>query len=298
MSLVYYSLACSPDGAREEQLVQSMRSLRRHNGQIRVNLFLYGTPRRETLEEAQRQGVDVIHLGEFSDCFSELPRHWGQALVQHPTLHKLLSLRHCSFDGVDQVMFVDCDTFFFDDVDKVFAQHRDCDWYAREESLSRRNAHWYNPEYLDEDLLADIARREGLVVVPPYNSGVCVMNRGVWWGLLWLVEDFLWYAWRLLLGASLWRPEAMRNAALVQFVRDHASERERALALPYPSSNGWILEQVALWLVLGRLPQLSHNLLSPSHVAQGGEFTQITGQVLVHYFSEAEHRFFAMLGRV
>jgi len=47
------------------------------------------------------------------------------------------------------------------------------------------------------------------------------------------------------------------------------TDRDRVTALTYPSTNDWIIEQIALWLWLGRLPHFSLGTLSPAHVLQG-----------------------------
>ena len=54
--------------------------------------------------------------------------------------------------------------------------------------------------------------------------------------------------------------------------------------LPFPSSNVWIIEQVALWLTLGHIPGLTHGHLSREHVRQGSEESESEATVVHHYF--------------
>lgn len=295
--LVYYSLACVDGGMRERQWVQSVRSLRRHNDRVPVTLFLYGDASDRLLDEAARWSVAVRHLGPYLDCFRELPAHWGPWLAQFPTLHKFLSLRHCPTDGVDQVLYIDCDTFFFGDVEHLAARYRARHWYAREEGPLPSEFNDPN-NCVFHDQLSAIVRQEGLVPVRPYNTGVCFMNGGIWGPFGALAEDFLFYAWRLVLGACLWTPEVVSNRALVDFVRSGASPGECRLALPYPSNNFWLLEEVAWWLTLGRVPHLTHDVLAWQDVVQGGEYVESQVHVLAHYYSWWEDKFFAQVAEL
>ena len=65
------------------------------------------------------------------------------------------------------------------------------DWYAREEPGSLRSQFGSNPKHVDEMLLQSIARSENLRSIPPFNSGVCLMNHGIWRGLIGLGDIYL-----------------------------------------------------------------------------------------------------------
>lgn len=54
--------------------------------------------------------------------------------------------------------------------------------------------------------------------------------------------------------------------------------------LPLPSSNPWLLEQVALWLTLGKIPGLTHSGFCREHVRQGGEQGGYNGQEVVYHY--------------
>jgi hypothetical protein len=299
MRLVYYSLAAVGNRACERQWVQSIRSLRRHNRGIWVYLVVWGTPHADTLAEAARLGVRVINAGAYDRGFAHLPAAWAEILGHNPTLHKILSLRHCPTEGVDQVLYLDCDTFFFGDVDALFDLYRGRHFLAREEPGSRRSHYGYNAGYIDEDALAGLARREGRVPVPPYNTGIFLMNGGLWNHLRALADEFLVCAWRLMVGlrfASLLG--ASPDDTVVCLLDRHVTDEDRRRHLAYPSSNAWIVEEIALWLTLGRVAGLTHDVFHRTHVIQNGEVLALAPRsgplpIVAHYFSGWEERFFA-----
>jgi hypothetical protein len=301
MRAVYYSLAALGNAACERQWVQSIRSLRRHNREIWVYLVVWGAPRAETLAEAARQGVCVVDVGAYAGAFTHLPPAWAEILRRNPTLHKILSLRHFPTDQLDQLLYLDSDTFFLGDVEGLFSLYRGQHFLAREEPGSRRSHYGYDSGYIDEDALAAIARGDGRTSVPPYNTGIFLMNGGLWNHLRALVDDFLVCAWRLMVGlrfASL--AGAAPDSAAARLLDCGTTDEDRRGCLPYPSSNSWIVEEIALWLSLGRVAGLTHGAFRRAHVAQNGEALAIGAQrgplpVVAHYFSGLEEQFFARL---
>ena len=114
--------------------------------------------------------------------------------------------------------------------------------------------------------------------------------------LLALLDDFIWYAWRLLLGACLTSPELFNGSELPSLVMSGLRPSEPRVALPYPSNNVWILEEIATCLTLGRVPGALHETFLPEDVAQGDEcFGAPPPRVVAHYFSVGEDRFVASL---
>jgi hypothetical protein len=278
MNLVYYSLAALGSNACERQWVQSIRSLRRFNPTIPVRLFLYGSPSPDTWAEAVRMRVEVTDLGNYSNCFAHLPQGRAAVLETHPTLHKILSLRHLPDAAYDQVLFLDCDTFFFADVEHLFARYHAHHFCAREEPGSRRSHYGYDPACIDEDALFELAMQEGLVPVPPYNTGAMIFNGGLWNQLAALGDEFLDFTWRLL-----------------------GARGDKGDRLAYPSSNAWIIEEIAFWLTLGRFPSLTHQAFARDDVAQNGE---VAGRIaayrplLAHYYTAGEAYFFHEVQRL
>ena len=303
MRFVYYSLANAPDAGREQQWTQSIRSLRRYNAEITVWLFLFNGATAELLREADRQRVHVHYLGEYGELFRQTHGR-GSVLALYPTFHKFLVLAHASLGDIIQILYLDCDTFFFENVDRLFDRYSAHQWYAREEPSSRRSHFAYDPNHIDEDLLEHVAQCEGLRHVFPFNSGVCLLNHGVWHELERLRIPYLDLAWRLLCGRELngHNPSLVRDPEIHQAVLSTVTDIDRTRALPYPSLNTWIIEQIALWLALGYLPDFSLGTFAPSDVPQGGEFHDVLRSrhrcILAHYYSGTESEFFELVGRI
>jgi hypothetical protein len=84
-------------------------------------------------------------------------------------------------------------------------------------------------------------------------------------------------------------------------VRQSLIRAPKRRALSYPSSNWWIVEEIATLLTLGGLNRLTHDVLRRADVAQNGEFNDPYGSsppTLVHYFSSLEDEFFGRVGRI
>ena len=240
-----------------------------------MRLSIFGEPARETLAEAQRQHVEVVFHGPYHSCFAGLSPARVEALARHPCLHRVLSFGALP-DGPGQVLYLDCDTYCFGDIAAIFGHYGHRHFFAREEPGSRRSPQGYDPSYVDEDALATLAAQCGVAFVPPYNAGVVMMNGGLWRRLAELYAEFLERVWRL----SPERPDG-------------------ASPLPYPSSNTWIIDEVALWLTLGRFPDLTHGVFDPAEVAQNGEFSDLLARGrpprLAHYYTSWEDTFFSTL---
>jgi hypothetical protein len=299
MRLVYYSLANSRDARLEGQWIQSIRSLRQHNAQVAVALLLYNGASDTLFEECNRFGVTVYPMGSYKESLAHLHVQ-GSSLAVLPTFHKFLALHHAPLYEVSQLLYVDCDTWFFGDVDILFERYRDADWYAREEPSSRLSKYGADPRHIDEHALASLAQSEGARSISPFNTGVCLMNHGIWQQVDKLRVTYLDLAWRLLCGTQLGvgQPVAddpeMRSSVL-----NAITSTDRFRALPYPSTNIWIIDEIALWLALGRLAHFSLGIMSQADLTQGGEFAEGSGgSILAHYFSTQEEQFFRVVPRL
>lgn len=294
MTAVYYSLVLTEGQATgyQNQWIRSIGSLRRYNQTVPVHLFLFNEPTQEILRKADEYHVIVHQLGQYRNCLRDLAGEEGAALSCIPTLHKLLPLGHFGA-SVSQVLFLDCDTFLFGNVDRLFEKYRQCRWYAREEAHSRGSVFLeYRPSHIDEDALSRIAIEAGSSPFPPYNSGVVMLNHGLAAELFGLRKEFLRYAWRLTLGAGstagLGIPQELGEIA-------RAATLGQDGRIEFPSKNFWILEQIALWLTLGRIPGLSHGRFLMEDVLQNGEFMIYRSYrrkcTVVHYFRGNEALF-------
>ena len=197
--------------------MQSIRSLRRHNAAVEVHLVLYGEVPSAIVREAERQRVALHCVGSFRERLEDVCPGHADALSAYPALHKTLSLRFLPARRSRQVLYLDCDTFFFGDVASIFASHQSRHFYAREEPWSRRSPYGYRPSYLDEDALARICAAERLRFVPPCNTGVMLFNHGLWAdarGGIGAVADLLLAAARRRL-----RDESLRGSAVPDCAR-------------------------------------------------------------------------------
>ncbi len=271
--LVHYSLALPPDEPRPDLIRQfgiSLGTLREHNPSIPTALFVYGGMGAELAALCREHDVLVHQQGPYAERLAALcPAGWP-ALAGYPLLHKFLNFRELARTGARQILFCDCDTVFFDDVERLFDRYGDADVVAREEVHSGRSIHGVDRTFIDEPLLARIAAADGAAVVPPFNLGVVLFNHGVWRELARLDALIVDSAWRLTAGA-----------------------------LPFPSTNWWILDEVALWLALGHVPRVRTADFAPGDVAQNGEFARTdpraAGWILCHYYSQNMHRIEAWL---
>jgi hypothetical protein len=302
MSHVYYSLANLGDGRYERQWLQSIRSLRRRNASVEVHLVLYGPVSNAIVRESERQRVALNCVGGYRERLEQACPEYADALSGYPALHKMLSLRFLPLRNARQVLYLDCDTFFFGDVASIFVNHQSRHIYAREEPWSRRSPYGYRPSYLDEDALARTCAAEQLQFIPPCNTGVMLFNHGLWAALAAASERSLTYCWRLL--ASICEHDELArecSPALREKVRQGLMRSPEQPPLPYPSTNWWIVEEIATLLMLGSLERLTHDVLRRADVAQNGEFKCADGSslpTLVHYFSNLEDEFFGRVGRI
>ena len=306
--LVSYSLACDETRRDEHrrQFELSLSSLRASNPRIAVVLFLHGPLAPEIAELCSRFGVMVHDQGPYRDRLEALLPHGGAAMVRYPVLHKSLNFAELAAVGAQQVLCCDLDTVFFADVELLFDRYASADVVAREEVYSHRSLHGEDRSFMDEALLQTLAVRLGRAFVPPINLGVVLYNHGVVARLAALMPTFLDDAWRLMTGLTMSgfpNADAAGGASFpwMADVRRHVSDGARRRALPFPSSNGWIVEEVAWWLALGAVPGLSCADFSAQDVAQNGEVLSTPRDqapwALCHYYSHNFERVVAWLGQ-
>lgn len=299
MKIVTYSLSGTGPPQRteyHEQLINSIRSLRYYNRVVPIHVFLYGEHPRGFMTDLEHEAVTTHEMGSYSDAIKRIRPRAFRALARYPVLHKWMNFHKLVPLRPSQVLQIDCDTFFFDDVEILFDRYSDCHFYGREEPSSKASHYGYRPHYLDEEQLVALARREGAVIVNPYNIGVSLLNHGLWSEMAKRTGMFLAYVFRFVAGMArnpqtrekLWPP-------LADVVMVDLFEQPDTDDLPYPSSNLWILDQVALWLTLGHVPGFTHGHLSRDHVLQGGEQNGTAEtKVIHHYFGVDKNAFLSM----
>lgn len=297
MRIVTYSLSTSgPPETTDyhEQLFNSVKSLRAYNRTVSIHVFLYGEQPSDFSTRLECEGVTVHQMEAYEHAIRRIRPRAFRTLVRYPVLHKWLNFHTLAPLGPSQVLQTDCDTYFFDDVEILFDSYADCHYYGREEPSCRASHYGYNPDYLNEDKLFAIARQVGARPVHPYNIGVSMLNHGLWSEIAKRTSIFLDYVFRFVAGLArnpetrgwLW-PE------LAEVVMIDLLEQPDVSDLPFPSSNVWILDQVALWLTMGHVPGLTHGYLSRDHVIQGGESDE--AKVVHHYFGMDKTAFLSSL---
>jgi hypothetical protein len=294
MRVVYYCLVDRNDERYELQWVRSIRSLRRFNPHIEVHLVLFDAVPPRLIEEAARLEVTTHDLGNFGEYLRRLHVH-GASLRRFTPLSKLVSLHEVLTPQVSQALYIDCDTYFFNDVERLFEEYQEHGCYGREEPTSRLSYLGYDSQYIDEDRLREIAETEGAQFIAPINTGILLFNQGVLARLERLRVTHVDTQWRLALGWWLALPEGCQDEPPEEEVMEMLTEFDRSRALAYPSGRIWIIDQIAIWLTLGRALDGPAGVFRREHVAQNGEFDEALAApgplVVTHYFSVNEEAF-------
>ncbi len=292
-----YSLSI-PEGSRPDlltQIITSVDSLRIYNKEVSIILFAYGDLPINLMHSLQMLGVRIWLLPSYSTRLSQICPNGWRFLCQYPLLHKFLNFAEISSLDPDQVLLLDCDTYFQGDVAQLFDRYSNADVVAREEVGSRRSLHGYDPSMIDEENLFKVGHMLGIYPAQPFNLGVVLLNNGIWRRLAGLSTLQVSYAWRFMvwMAANPCEPNSEYGEGVgVEELRQHwfsLTPSDKFLALPYPSKNRWILDEVTLWVTLGHLPNTTFQDFSQTDVIQNGEFVEMKKDptwVVCHYFSQ------------
>jgi hypothetical protein len=305
-AVVAYSLELPAETPRPDlvdQLTTSLHTLRSHNAAVPVVLFLYGGRTRELDAIAGAYGVAVHEQGSYAARLAALcPAGW-QALARYPLLCKYLNFGELATRGASPAFLCDCDTVFFGDVARIFERYGAADLAAREEVHSGRSHYGADRGFIDEPLLERLAAADGAAAVPPFNTGVVLVSGELLRWLAALEPVFVDYAWRF----ACWLAAHPATGEAAAYGELEAAEHARSLlehadlfrALPFPSANRWILDEVALWLTLGHVPGLRTVDFDPADVAQNGEYASTDPErapwTVCHYYSQNFARIAAWL---
>ncbi|MGG5751108.1 hypothetical protein ACQ3I4_00565 [Zafaria sp. Z1313] len=273
------------------QLTTSLSSLRRHNARAEVVVFVHsGAP--EALGALCRgHDAALVARGGYRERLAADCPEGAAVLARYPALHKFLNYDWITARGPEQVLCCDCDTVFLADPAPWCVAYQGAHLVAREEVCTRRSHHPADPAFLDEPAYDALAAALGFAPVAPFNTGVVLLNHGAWAALAATRGWFLDCAWRLLLGMSEdpGRFAGTGFGTLEGFRAARHLAGPRTAALPFPSANQWILEEVATWLAVGALASVACAHFAPEHVAQNGEFAatdpDTAGWFLCHYYS-------------
>jgi hypothetical protein len=296
--LVCYSV-CG-DGPHVAQLLRSIASLRRHNADIPVWVFVYGDLPAAAINRLQAHEICVRRLDTYATTLGKLSPY-AEALSSYPVLPKYLSLVELANVELSQLLCLDCDTFWFGDAAKLFDRYDEHDVYGREEPCSPFCAA-PDSAYIAPAALSALIHSQRVRELPTINTGSFLLNHGLHRQLAPLVATLLQYVSRLMMGLRE-RQGCGEPLPYVIPVCDLPSSDTHASPLPFPSSNPWIVDIVAFWLTLGRLPEVSCGIFELQDFLQGREFLatsrEATPAIACHYFSVNEDLFTAwMLGEV
>jgi hypothetical protein len=303
--IVLYALCHGQDTSstslRLAQLRASIKSLRRTGYLARVYVFGLGVPRLDIEDVLDGTNITIICEPSYQKA---LYPHCGvnsTVFEKYPVLARWLALKELG-RSAEAVLYVDTDTCFLSNPTKLFEGNTACDWYAREEPCSSHSHLGYNPNYLNEATLANIARQVGSRLLYPMNLGVILMRNAVWEKVDSVLDRFFIYMWRFL----AWMvsesndqiPQEPRMQRTLEVVAATVTEDDTRDALVYPSSNLWIVDEIAMLLALGHIDGFSCNFFKRSDVIQGYEFaapsfgvTERSGSVLCHYYTKNEKSF-------
>jgi len=277
------------------QTLASIQSLRAHNRSIPVLLTLYSEM--PELASALAPYDVLIRLpGSYKAQLARVFPRGAEVLSRHPALHKFLNFDEIDALDPEQLLILDCDTLFFHDVEELFAKYGDSDCCAREEYSCRRSARSYDPGYINEELLLELASSEGSSAVPPFNTGVLLLNNKLWRRVP-IPSNLISYVWRFSIWMAQHRqkdPELCYDSAIgVDFLRNYfrkfVSPEDEATALRFPSGNRWLVDEVALWFTVGAIPNLKYRDFDTADVLQGREILSRKANsadwVVAHYYS-------------
>lgn len=292
--LVNYSVSFDPSQDPTvllSKLQLSLRSLRQHNTRVPIVVFVYDLVPRQLRRICDMYGAEVVEQGSYAERLAGLcPEGWP-VLARYPTLHKFLNFGQLG--GHQRTLYCDCDTLFADDVAGLFSAYTTADVYAREEVHSTPSRYGPNREFLDEPALARLAVSLGVAFVPPFNTGVVLVNHGRAADLALLEQWFVSCVWHFMIWMSLVPQHAAGTGYGtldgIEQAHRRATHEQVTRALPYPSANQWIVEEVATWLALGAVPGLRIGQFSPADVPQNGELADPAlgpdRWLVCHYFS-------------
>jgi hypothetical protein len=241
--VVYYAMTENDYLLR--QLKESLGSLRRFNRTIPVFVFIFAKKSFSVPAWLKRYAVEVRHLAPL-------------AANIYPYLVKWIPL---SGIEADQVLFLDADTYFYDDVEKLFDHYSLKDIYGRRAIGTTYGSQKVGSRKITSQLLVhtwkEFHRRRQLTPRAILNAGVLIFNR--------------------------------RSHRKVTFEVIRAAYAELHNGdLPYPSQNTYNRGEIAAAVAFSSLG-LSIGLLSPLRAPYFVEWHQCDvapSGIVLHIFSE------------
>ena len=218
---VYYAINDNPLYVAFAE--RSVRDLRKYNSTIHVRVVVYGKLTARQAESFSRLRAEVIRQPSVD------PREG--------TFLKWKALPLVS--GDHDLIFLDADTFIFDDVRKLIRATGKADFAARRESGCQKDqgkeivGNFIVRHQMNAITMTKVRKKLGYIERTVFNTGVMIL-----------------------------RPAAQSALSKSLDLFESLTERFRADKIPYPSLNPHILEEIVFTLVLGRLPQLKCGVLT------------------------------------
>lgn len=302
MDAVFYSIAFGHSEMSALQLAASVQSLRMLDARTPVYIFFFGTPPAGFLEVINRFNVDTHDLGNYRQYFLEIQPDYGEVFALDPKIHRWLVLNEPVLKACSRLLYVDSDTIFLQPASEIFERYTAAEFYAREEPFCRRSTLGYDSAYVDEDQIAELQMRERLNSIAPFNTGVFLSSREAADAITSVLPYYFDYLLRLLSFLHADRgpiPNSVNSS--IQAIYDDRFRPDTNRALPLPSRNSWIIDQIAMWLALGKLDTFHYEDFDAIDVWQGAEFRQASeftcSPMLIHYFSSNYQDVFPWLQR-
>lgn len=301
MAAIFYSLC--PAQAQDDTLLQirqleaSIQSIRQFNNDIPIYLLSFGVPQTIFTINLRHCAVQIVPQPCYGDALSAYCSDRSAAIELYRVHHKWLALQQFRNCGENSLLYVDCDTVFLADPWELFQQYSVSQWYAREEPYSSHSHLGVDPSYIDEDKLKVLARQCGGQFIPPMNLGVILMNDRLWERVIEILPVFFSNVWNLLVGIAANRSKEATVDPRIRPVLDVVSKlmtpADIGSSIPHPSSNLWIIGEIAMMLALGQLQDFTFGFFSKNHVIQGGEFATLSSAqdegcsaLLCHYYAK------------
>lgn len=306
--LVHYSVVLSDKDRLAHllrQLAVSLTTLRVRNPETPVVIFCHGTVPDVLARLAAHHRAEIVEQPEYVHRLRAHLGSLGAAFEHYLPLQKFLNFEQLAQLPQQHVLYLDCDTVVTGDLVELVRRY-DANVVAREEVGSERCIHGGDPAYLDEAQLRHTALTTAeFAPAPAMNTGVVLFNNLPRAQARRLEAGFCRWALRFAVWMAMHPPrtdareygDVVDCDLLQRHLASPDGRRLGALAVPYPSINRWIIEEVAIWMALGELGNLTFDCFAPAAVAQAGE--PLAGRLptaIWHYFSSNQQAMEDRLG--
>ncbi len=219
---VYY--AVNTDMRYLVYILNSIKSLRKYNKKIKVYLFIYGDTSAINLSFFHQNNIIIINKTSVNE--------------EYLTSLKWLSLPELSEIDETKLIFVDADTAFFQDVELLFKNYHQYDFYAREEAGTSSDkvrssiGKIHIKHTIDQKIYRFLCKAYKIESAPFFNTGVMVFNNNFFKK----IPAYLGFY-----------DSVLRNFA----------EKKT----PYPSINTHMVEEVVTTLMLGKIKNYTYQYI-------------------------------------